>query len=65
VPAGGELAAQRDGGEGVPGVAERGEEDAPRGGAQSISASSRMVCVRRAGSNSIGDTISVPTPAAR
>jgi hypothetical protein len=65
VPAGGQLAAERDGWEGVSGVAERGEEDAPPGGAQSISASSRMVCLRRSGSNSIGDTISVPTPAER
>lgn len=63
--AGGQLAAERDGGEGVSGVAERGEEDAPPGGAQSISASSRMVCLRRSGSNSIGDTIRVPTPAER
>jgi hypothetical protein len=65
VPARGQLAAERDGGEGVAGVAESGEEDAPPGGAQSISASSRMVCLRRSGSNSIGDTISVPTPAER
>jgi hypothetical protein len=65
VPAGGQLAAECDGWEGVSGVAERGEEDAPPGGAQSISASSRMVCLRWSGSNSIGDTISVPTPAER
>jgi hypothetical protein len=70
VAARGQLAAERDGGEGVAGVAEGGEEDAPpRGaplrGAQSISASSRMVCRRRSRSNSIGDTISVPTPAER
>ena len=63
--AGGQLAAESDGGEGVSGVAECGEEDAPPGGAQSISASSRMVCLRRSGSNSIGDTIRVPTPAER
>ena len=65
MPAGGQLTAERDGGEGVSGVAEGGEEDAPPAGAQSISASSRMVRVRRSGSNSIGDTISVPTPASR
>jgi hypothetical protein len=65
MPAGGQLAAERDGGEGMSGVAERGEQDAPPAGAQSISASSRMVCLRRSGSNSIGDTINVPTPAER
>jgi hypothetical protein len=65
VPAGGQLPPERDGGEGMSGIAERGEEDAPPGGAQSIPARSRIVCRRRSGSNSIGDTINVPTPASR
>jgi hypothetical protein len=65
MPARCQLAAQRDRGKGVSGVAEGGEEDPPPIQAQSISARSRTVCLRRSGSNSIGDTISVPTPASR
>jgi hypothetical protein len=65
VPAAGELAAERDRGEGVSGVAEGGEQDAaPRFG-QSISASSRIVRLRCSTSGAIGETISVPTPASR
>lgn len=65
MPAGRQLAAECDRGKGVPGVAKGGEQDPPPRGAQSISASSRIVRLRRSGSSSIGETISVPTPAAR
>ncbi len=69
MPAPGQLAAEGDGGEGVPGVAEGGEQDAPPAvwlsGAQSISASSRTVRLRCSESKAIGETISVPTPASR
>jgi hypothetical protein len=74
----GQLAAERNGREGMTGVAERGDEDPPCASSrlgrlrpdslavrQSISASSRIVRLRCSGSNAIGDTISVPTPAAR
>jgi hypothetical protein len=60
-----ELGAQRDRREGVPGVAEGGEEDATAAPlrAQSISASSRTMRRRASGSNAIGETMRVPTPA--
>jgi hypothetical protein len=67
VPAGGELAPERDRGEGVAGIAEGREQDAARRpvDAQSISASWRTIRLRSSASNAIGDTISVPTPASR
>jgi hypothetical protein len=60
-----ELGAERDGGKGVAGVAERGEQDAAvaRLLAQSISASSRTMRLRASGSKAMGETIRVPTPA--
>jgi hypothetical protein len=63
VPAPGELAAQRYGGEGVAGVAEGGEQEPAF--AQAISASSPMIFLRSAGSNATGEVMSVPTPASR
>ena len=66
--AAGQLGPEGDGGEGVPGVAERGEQDAAarRGGeAQSSSASWRTVRFLPSGSKDMGETISVPTPASR
>jgi hypothetical protein len=65
VPAPGEFASQRDGGKGVTGIAERGQQDAPAPPAQSISASSRTVRLRASDSGAITDAISVPTPASR
>jgi hypothetical protein len=58
-----ELAAECDRREGVPGVADGGEQDAAA--PQSISASSRIVRLRSSGSHAMTDTISVPTPASR
>lgn len=62
-----QLVPQRDGREGVPGVAEGGEQDASPDGlvAQSISASSRTVRFRAAGSAAMTEAIRVPTPASR
>ena len=67
MPAAGQLAPQRNGREGVPGIAERGEQDALWIGAQaqSISASSRIVRFLATGSGAITEAISVPTPASR
>ena len=65
MPAPGEFASQRDGGKGVTGIAERGQQDAPALPAQSISASSRTVRLRASDSGAITDAISVPTPASR
>jgi hypothetical protein len=65
MPAAGELGAERDCGEGVAGVAEGGEQEAPPSLAQSISASSRMLRVRCSTSCDTTLTISVPTPASR
>ncbi len=62
--AAGQLGAQRDRGEGVAGVAERGEQDPvalPL--AQSISVSSRTIRLRSSCSIAMGETIKVPTPA--
>ena len=59
-----ELPTQGDGGEGVPGIAERGDHQAAaRRGAQSSSASWRTILTRSSGTSDIGATISVPTPA--
>jgi len=77
VAAAGQLAAERDRWEGVPGVAEGGEEDPTAASsrlgrlradsvfAQSISASWRIVRLRCSMSGAIGEMISVPTPASR
>ena len=65
MPAPGELASQRDGGKGVTGIAEGGQQDAPAPPAQSISASSRTMRLRASDSGAITDAISVPTPASR
>ena len=57
---------ERDGGERVAGIAERGEQEALRpGGAQASSASSRVIRSRDSKSNAIGPRITVPTPASR
>jgi hypothetical protein len=58
-----QLRPEGDRGKGVTGVAERRKQDAAT--AQSISASARIVAVRCSGSNAMGETISVPTPASR
>jgi hypothetical protein len=58
-----QLLAQRYRREGVPRIAEGGEEEAAAGRAQTSSASSRTCRLRSSGSNDIGETISVPTPA--
>ena len=64
--AGGQLAPEGDGGEGVAGVAERGEQEAPRDGAlQTSSASVRTIRLRSSVSNDIGVVMIVPTPASR
>lgn len=63
--AAGELGAEGDRREGVPGVAEGGEQDAPAPSAQSISASARTIRLRSSASGAIGETIIVPTPASR
>ena len=65
MPAPGEFASQRDGGKGVTGIAEGGQQDAPVPPAQSISASSRTMRLRASDSGAITDAISVPTPASR
>jgi hypothetical protein len=64
MPAGGKLAAQGYGGEGVAGVPECRQQDAPaRALAQSISAMSRTICLRSSASKATGVTVRVPTPA--
>ncbi len=66
MPAGGELAAQRDYRKGVPGIPEGPEEEATAASlAQSIPASSRTIALRSSGSKATGVTISEPTPASR
>ena len=67
MPPAGELGAECDRGKGVAGVAERGKQDAStaRLPGQSISASSRTMRLRASGSNAMGETIRVPTPASR
>ena len=66
MPAGGQLAAERNGGKGVTRVAERGEQDAAALRlAQSISASWRTMRLRCSGSKAIVEVSSVPTPASR
>ena len=59
----GQLAPERDGREGVTRIPEGGEQQPA--GAQSISASVRIVRLRPSVSNAIADTIRVPTPASR
>ena len=63
--AAGQLGPEGYRGKGVPGVAERGDEDPPGGSAQSISVRSATIRVRTSVSNDTGLTISVPTPASR
>jgi hypothetical protein len=60
-----QFGAERYRGKGVSGIAERGEQVAVAPGlpAQSISASSRTMRLRSSGSNAIGETRRVPTPA--
>lgn len=60
-----QFGAERYRGKGVAGVPERGEQEpvAARLPAQSISASSRTMRLRASGSNAIGETRRVPTPA--
>ena len=67
MPPAGEPGAECDRGKGVAGVAERGEQDAStaRLPGQSISASPRTMRLRASGSNAMGETSRVPTPAAR
>lgn len=60
-----ERSAERDRRESVAGVAERREQEALGLGAQIISASSRTIRTRAAGSADIGVRIIVPTPASR
>ena len=60
-----QLGAERDRREGVAGVAEGGEEKAAPAFAQSISASSRTMCVLRSASKARMVTSIVPTPASR
>ena len=62
-----ELAPQGERREGVAGVAEGGEKQAPaaRAVAQTSSASSRIMRRRASGSGDTGVVISVPTPASR
>ena len=61
----GELGTQRDRGKGVPGVAERRQEEASTIPRQSISASSRTIRLLCSMSAEMVLTISVPTPASR
>ena len=66
MPAPGELGTQRDRGKGVPGVAERRQQEASTiQRAQSISASSRTIRLLCSMSAEMVLTISVPTPASR
>jgi hypothetical protein len=60
-----QFGAERYRGKGVSGVPERGEQEAvaARLPAQSISASSRTTRLRASGSDAIGETSRVPTPA--
>ncbi len=60
----GQRPPEGDGRERVAGVAEGGEQDS-QPGAQTSSASSRMIRERDSASNAIGVTMSVPTPAWR
>ena len=60
----GQRPPERDGREGVAGVAEGGEEDAQLR-AQTSSATSRTMRRRESASKAIGMTMSVPTPASR
>jgi hypothetical protein len=60
-----QLAAERYCREGMAGVAEGGEEEAPPLPVQTISASWRTIRFRSSGSNATGEVISVPTPASR
>ncbi len=67
MPAGGELASEGDGGEGVTGFAECGEQEAARLrgplAPQTISASSRIMRLPSPSASAIGVVMSVPTPA--
>jgi hypothetical protein len=60
-----QFGAERYRGKGVSGIAESGEQEAvaARLPAQSISASSRTKRLRASGSDAIGETRRVPTPA--
>jgi hypothetical protein len=60
-----QFGAERYRGKGVSGVPESGEQEtvAARLPAQSISASSRTMSLRASGSDAIGETRRVPTPA--
>jgi hypothetical protein len=60
-----QFSAERYRGKGVSGVAESGEQEAVAAPlpAQSISASSRTTRLRASGSDAIGETRRVPTPA--
>jgi hypothetical protein len=62
--ASGQLPPERNRREGVPGVAERGEEE-PASLAQTSSARSRTIRLRSSGSNAMCEAMSVPTPASR
>ena len=59
-----ERPAERDRREGVPRVAEGGDQEAAPG-AQTISAISRIIRLRASGSKTVGVATSVPTPASR
>jgi hypothetical protein len=65
VPAADELSSESDRGEGVARIAERGQQQAAGLRAQSSSASWRTIFTRSSGTNDIGVTIIVPTPASR
>ena len=62
-----ERLAERDRREGVPGIAEGGDQEAatPPGNRQTISAISRIIRLRPSGSKTVGVATSVPTPASR
>ena len=60
-----ERAAERDGGEGVTGIAERGDEEASWCAAQTSSATARIISLRPSAVHATGVIISVPTPASR
>jgi hypothetical protein len=66
MPSSCELPTECDSRERVTGIAEGGDHQAAaRGGAQSRSASWRTICTRSSGTNDIGVTTIVPTPASR
>jgi hypothetical protein len=65
MPARRQLPAQRYGRKRVTGIAEGSEEEAAASCGQMSSASSRTCRLRSSGSNDIGETIKVPTPASR